>query len=70
MYQMSYIVNLAIAVVIFCVLSVVFPPVDTGTAEPWDAVSGNAATPNEPSTSRVLGESEDKEARQLEIECV
>lgn len=36
MFQMSYIMNLAIAIAVFYILSIVFPPEGTGIEESWD----------------------------------
>jgi hypothetical protein len=61
---MSYILNASIAALVFCVLSLVFPPVGTGIAEPWEVVSADGASSNEPA---VLS---DKEDQILEVECL
>jgi hypothetical protein len=58
MYQMSYLVNAAIAFVVFCGLSVIFPPVGMRASEPWDAAFLNSRPLSEPGPSAVL---EDKE---------
>ena len=67
MYEMSYIVNLAIATAVYCVLSLVFPPEGAGIAEQWHAYPLNGTPPNESVASAVL---EDKEEHTVQVECV
>ena len=62
---MSYIVNLCIAVVVFCVLSWVFPPVGTGIAQGWHAESVDVTTANASAPPEIL---DDKEAHTEEVE--
>ncbi len=37
LYQMCYFVNIAIAISVYCLLSLLFPPEGLGIAEPWDS---------------------------------
>ena len=67
MYQMSYLVNAAIAFVVFCGLSIIFPPVGTGLSESWDAAFLDGKPLNEPGPSAV---SEDKEELAVEVESL
>jgi hypothetical protein len=65
MYDMSYIVNLAIATLIFCCLSFAFPPKGLGVAEAWDdgPVVGETKTTD-------LTVDQEKENRVYEVECL
>ncbi|KIY01451.1 uncharacterized protein Z520_03003 [Fonsecaea multimorphosa CBS 102226] len=67
MYDMSYIVNLAIAVLIFCCLSFAFPPKGLGVAEGWD--DGSVVGENKVTDPTVAVEQE-KEERVYEVECL
>ncbi|OQV04574.1 hypothetical protein CLAIMM_09434 [Cladophialophora immunda] len=65
MYDMSYIVNLAIATLIFCCLSFAFPPKGLGVAGAWDDVSVV-----EESKTTELAVDQEKEERVYEVECL
>ncbi|KUJ09188.1 uncharacterized protein LY89DRAFT_763906 [Mollisia scopiformis] len=63
MYQMSYIVNIAIAVVVFCVLSLAFPQVGLRTAAAW----GEAPTTSVNSINDLEAMA-DKDGEPVEVE--
>ncbi|KAJ9608822.1 hypothetical protein H2200_006593 [Cladophialophora chaetospira] len=66
LYQMSYIVNMAIAITTFCFLSLVFPPTGLGVSEPWDEGSAAGGTVHKPEDAPASGE---KEEHVSEVEC-
>ena len=64
---MSYIVNLAIAIVTYCGLSLAFPPEGLGVTEPWDespVVGEGLSRPEEAAAA------EEKEEHVSEVECL